>query len=136
MIKLRELLDKYEGVYSDKELIVEYFTQNNMEYEGMSLLISLATNKASKVQKELDYIKSWIPNKVDMTKLYTCKEVGENLNRIITCQICGIDLPTDLLGWAYENIPKMELPKLMFNDTIEWLNEKYGIRFKKEYEND
>lgn len=58
MIKLRELLDKYEGVYSDKELIVEYFTQNNIEYEGMNLLITLATNKASKVQKELDYIKS------------------------------------------------------------------------------
>lgn len=131
MIKLRELLDKYEGVYSDKELIIKYFTQNNMEYEGMSLLISLATNKASKVQKELDYIKSWIPNKVDMTKLYTCKEVGENLNRIITCQICGIDLPTDLLGWAYENIPKMELPKLMFNDTIKWLKNKYGIEFKE-----
>lgn len=132
MIKLRELLDKYEGVYSDKELIVEYFTQNNIEYEGMNLLITLATNKASKVQKELDYIKSWIPNKVDMTKLYNCKEVGENLNRIITCQICGIDLPIDLLRWAYENIPKMELPTLMFRDTIKWLKEKYGIRFKND----
>lgn len=67
-----------------------------------------------------------------MTKLYNCKEVGENLNRIITCQICGIDLPIDLLGWAYENIPKMELPTLMFRDTIKWLNEKYGIRFKND----
>ena len=53
MIKLRELLDKYEGFYSDKEIIVEYFVQNNMEYEGMNLLISLARNKAQKVQDEL-----------------------------------------------------------------------------------
>ena len=130
MIKLRELLDKYEGVYNDKELIVEYFVQNNMEYEGMNLLISLARNKAQKVQNELDYIKSWIPVKVDMTKVYSCKEVGENLNQIIICQICGFELPNDLLKWAKENIPNMELPQLMFMDTVKWLKEKYGIRFK------
>ena len=130
MIKLRELLDKYEGVYNDQELIVEYFVQNNMEYEGMNLLISLARNKAQKVQNELDYIKSWIPVKVDMTKVYSCKEVGENLNQIIICQICGFELPNDLLKWAKENIPNMELPQLMFMDTVKWLKEKYGIRFK------
>lgn len=130
MIKLRELLDKYEGVYNDKEIIVEYFVQNNMEYEGMNLLISLARNKAQKVQDELDYIKSWMPNKVDMTKVYSCKEVGENLNQIITYQICGFELPNELLEWAKENIPNMELPQLMFRDTIKWLKEKYGIEFK------
>ena len=122
MIKLRELLDKYESVYNDKEIIVEYFVQNNMEYEGI--------NKAQKVQDELDYIKSWMPNKVDMTKVYSCKEVGENLNQIITYQICGFELPNDLLEWAKENIPNMELPQLMFRDTIKWLKEKYGIEFK------
>ena len=130
MIKLRELLDKYEGVYIDKEIIVEYFVQNNMEYEGMNLLISLARNKAQKVQDELDYIKSWMPNKVDMTKVHSCKEVGENLNQIITYQICGFELPNELLEWAKENIPNMELPQLMFRDTIKWLKEKYGIEFK------
>lgn len=130
MIKLRELLDKYAGVYSDTQIIVEYFVQNNMEYEGMNLLISLARNKAQKVQDELNYIKSWIPNTVDMTKVYTCKEVGENLNRIITCQICGFELPNELLEWAKENIPNMELPQLMFRDTIKWLKEKYRIEFK------
>jgi len=130
MIKLRELLDKYEGVYNDKEIIVEYFVQNNMEYEGMNLLISLARNKAQKVQDELDYIKSWIPVKIDMTKVYSCKEVGENLNQIITCQICGFELPKSLLEWAKENIPNMELPQLMFMDTVKWLKEKYGLEFK------
>lgn len=130
MIKLRELLDKYEGFYDDKEIIVEYFVRNNMEYEGMSLLISLAKRKTQKVQNELDYIKSWIPVKIDMTKVYGCKEVGESLNQIITYQICGFELPNDLLEWAKENIPDMELPQLMFMDTVKWLKEKYGIRFK------
>lgn len=130
MIKLRELLDKYEGFYSDKEIIVEYFVQNNMEYEGMNLLISLAKNKTQKVQNELDYIKSWIPAKIDMTKVHGYKEVGEILNQIITCQICGFELPNDLLEWAKENIPNMKLPQLMFRDTIKWLKEKYGIEFK------
>ena len=130
MIELRELLDKYEGFYDDKEIIVEYFVRNNMEYEGMSLLISLAKRKTQKVQNELDYIKSWIPVKIDMTKVYSCKEVGESLNQIITYQICGFELPNDLLEWAEENIPDMELPQLMFMDTVKWLKEKYGIRFK------
>ena len=130
MITLRELLDKYEGFYSDKEIIVEYFVQNNMEYEGMNLLISLAKNKTQKVQNELDYIKSWIPVKIDMTKVHGYKEVGEKLNQIITCQICGFELPNDLLEWAKENIPNMKLPQLMFMDTVKWLKEKYGIRFK------
>lgn len=132
MIKLRELLDKYEGVYSDKELIVEYFTQNNMEYEGMNLLITLATNKASKVQKELNYIKTWLPTKISMKDICKDMRVGACLDKIITCQICNFELPDNLLEWAKETIPKMELPKLMFNDTIEWLNEKYGIRFKND----
>ncbi len=96
-MKLRELLDKYEGFYNDKEIILEYFVQNNMEYEGMDLLISLAKNKTQKVQNELNYIKSWIPVKIDMTKVYGCKEVGKSLNQIITYQICGFELPNDLL---------------------------------------
>lgn len=130
MINLRELLDKYEGFYSDKDIILEYFVQNNMEYEGMNLLISLAKNKTQKVQNELDYIKSWTPIKIDMTKVHNCEEVGENLNQIITYQICGLELPNDLLEWAKENIPNMKLPQLMFMDTVKWLKEKYGIRFK------
>lgn len=130
MIKLRELLDKYEGFYSDKDIILKYFVQNNMEYEGMDLLISLAKNRVSKVEKELDYIKSWIPVKIDMTKVHGYKGVGENLNQIITYQICGFELPNDLLEWAKENIPNMKIPLFMFMDTVKWLKEKYGIKFK------
>lgn len=128
-MKLRTILEKYEGVYSDTQIITEYFVQNNMEYEAMDLLISLARNKAQKIQDKLDYILTWIPNKVDMTKYYTSKEVGENLNRIITYQICGFDLPNDLLEWAKENIPNMEIPQICFRDTLKWLKEKYGIEF-------
>ena len=131
-MKLRQILERYEGVYSDRDIIVEYFVQNNMEYEAMDLLISLAKNKAQKAERELNYIKTWIPNKVDMTNYCSSKEVGENLNRIITCQICGFELSNDLLEWAKENIPNMEVPEVCFQDTIKWLKEKYGIEFKEE----
>lgn len=131
-MKLRRILEKYEGVYSDTQIITEYFVQNNMEYEAMDLLISLAKKKAQKAERELDYIKTWIPNKVDMTNYYSSKEVGENLNEIITYQICGLDLPDKLLKWAKDNIPNMDEPEVCFRDTIKWLKEKYGIEFKEE----
>ena len=53
MIKLRELLNKYEGFYDDAQIITEYFVQNNMEYEAMGLIISLAKKKAEKAEKSL-----------------------------------------------------------------------------------
>lgn len=128
-MKLRQILERYEGVYSDRDIIVEYFVQNDLEYEAMDLLISLAKNKAQKAERELDYIKAWIPNKVDMTQYFSSKEVGENLNKIITYQICGFDLPDKLLKWAKENIPNMKAPEVCFRDTLKWLKEKYGIEF-------
>lgn len=130
MIKLRELLDKYEGVYNDRQIIVEYFVQNNMEYEAMELLISLAKKRAKKVERELDYVKSWLPVKIDMKDVCKDMRVGDKLDKLITCQICGFEPHTDLLEWARENIPNMKMPQLMFMDTVKWLKEKYGIRFK------
>lgn len=118
MIKLKDLITKYKGLLSDKDIILEWFKQNNEEENGLEMISFLAQSKIKKLQKELNYIKTWGSTKVDMTNVLESKEHGEKLNKIIDCQVFGYDLPADLLDWARQNIPKMKLPKIMFIDTI------------------
>ena len=132
MIKLKELVTKYEGLLPDEAIILEWFKQNNAEEKGLDMISLLAQSKIKKLQIQLDYIKTWGSTRLDMTKVLESKEYGEKLNKIIECQIFGFDLPKDLLDWARQNIPKMKLPNFMFMDTVKWLKEKYGILFEEE----
>ena len=131
MIKLKELVAKYEGLLSDKDIILEWFKQNNEEEKGLEMISLLARSKIEKLQIQLDYIQTWGSSLIDMTKVLKPKEYGEKLNKIIKCQVFGFDLPKDLLDWAKQNIPKMKLPNFMFMDTVKWLKEKYGILFEE-----
>lgn len=130
-MKLRQLLDRYEGIYSDKQIILQWFTQNNKEDEGLEMITALSQARVNKVEKELDYIKTWLPTKVSMKDICKDMRVGTYLDKIITCQICNFELSDDLLEWAKENIPQMSMPKLFFMDTAKWLKDKYGIEFKE-----
>lgn len=134
MIKLKELVTKYEGLLSDEAIILEWFKQNNAEEKGIDMISLLAQSKIQKLRRELDYIQTWGSSLIDMTKVLKPKEYGEKLNKIIKCQVFGFDLPKDLLDWARQNIPKMKLPNFMFIDTVNWLKEKYGILFEEELE--
>ena len=132
MIKLKDLITKYEGLLSDEAIILEWFKQNNTEEKGIDMISLLAQSKIKKLQTQLDYIQTWGSSLIDMTKVLKPKEYGEKLNKIIKCQVFGFDLPKDLLDWARQNIPKMKLPNFMFIDTVNWLKEKYGILFEDE----
>lgn len=131
MIKLKDLITKYEGALSDEAIILEWFKQNNAEEKGLDMISLLAQSKIKKLRRELDYIQTWGSSLIDMTKVLKPKEYGEKLNKIIKCQVFGFDLPKDLLDWARQNIPKMKLPNFMFVDTVNWLKEKYGILFEE-----
>lgn len=131
MIELKDLITKYEGLLSDKDIILEWFKQNNEEEKGLEMISFLAQSKIKKLRRELDYIQTWGSSLIDMTKVLKPKEYGEKLNKIIKCQVFGFDLPKDLLDWARQNIPKMKLPNFMFVDTVNWLKEKYGILFEE-----
>ena len=132
MIKLKDLIIKYDGLLSDEAIILEWFKQNNEEEKGLDMISLLAQSKIKKLQIQLDYVQTWGSSLIDMTKVLKPKEYAEKLNKIIKCQVFGFDLPKDLLDWARQNIPKMKLPNFMFMDTVNWLKEKYGILFEEQ----
>ena len=132
MKSLKELLEENKLFhYEDIEIIKKWFTGNSLEELGLQMIPELAASKSKKIQKQLDYARTWIPVKIDMNKVEGVDpDTALCLNKIITCCMLSIDLPNDYLEWAKENIPKMNLPKLFFMPTIGYLKDRYGIEFK------
>ena len=58
MIKLKELITKYEGLLSDEAIILEWYKQNNTEEKGIDMISLLAQSKIKKLQTQLDYIQT------------------------------------------------------------------------------
>ena len=58
MIKLKDLITKYEGLLSDEAIILEWFKQNNAEEKGLDMISLLAQSKIKKLRRELDYIQT------------------------------------------------------------------------------
>ena len=136
MIPLKTIVEMFGNSLSDIRLIQEWFTQNNQEAEGLKLVSELAQSQLNKVERKYDYARTWIPVKVDMCDVCPDENVARKLDKIINCQILGLELPDDLLKWAKETIPTMKMPSLFFIDTVKWLDERFGIKFKGDGEPD
>ena len=121
MIPLKTIVEMFGNSLSDIRLIQEWFTQNNQEAEGLKLVSELAQSQLNKVERKYDYARTWIPVKGDMYDVCRDKDVARKLDKIINCQILGIELPDDLLKWARDTIPTMKMPLLFFMDTAKWL---------------
>lgn len=136
MPSLKQLLEENKLFhYEDIDIIKKWFTGNNLEELGLQMIPELAASKSAKIQKQLDYARTWIPVKIDMKNVEGIDaDTAVSLNKIITCCILSMDLPEENLEWAKENIPKMNLPKLFFMPTIYYLKDRYGIEFKDEPE--
>lgn len=130
MIPLKTIVEMFGNSLSDIRLIQEWFTQNNQEAAGLELVSKLAQSQLNKVERKYDYARTWIPVKVDMCDVCPDEDVARKLNKIINCQILGLELPDDLLKWARDTIPTMKMPSLFFMDTAKWLDERFGIKFK------
>ncbi len=132
MTSLKQLIEENKLFhYEDIEIIKKWFVENNFEDIGLRMIPELAAIKAGKIQKQLDYARSWIPVKIDMKNVDGIDaDTAICLNKIITCCMLSMDLPEAYLEWAKENIPKMNLPKFFFMPTIGYLKDKYGIEFK------
>lgn len=126
MKSLKELLEENKLFhYEDIEIIKNWFVENNFEDLGLRMIPELAAIKAGKIQKQLDYARTWIPIKIDMNKVEGVDaDTAVCLNKIITCCMLSMDLPEVYLEWAKENIPKMNLPKLFFMPTIYYLKDR------------
>ena len=132
MTSLKQLIEENKLFhYEDIEIIKKWFVENNFEDLGLQMIPELAAIKAGKIQKQLDYARSWIPVKIDLKDSDGIdSDTAQKLNKIITYHMLSMDLPETLLNWAKENIPKMNLPKLFYMPTIGYLKDKYGIEFK------
>ena len=117
----------------EAKIIEEWFTENDFEDVGLAMITRLSSNKLAKVQKQLDFARSWIPNKVDLNineEFANNKATADILNRITTYCMLSMELPTEILEWAKEYIPKMNVPKIFFMPAAKYLKERYGIEFK------
>lgn len=136
MTTLKDLTEMFGNTLSDMQIIKEWFARNNQEAEGLKLVSELAQSQLNKVERKYDYARTWIPVKVDMCDVCPDEDVARKLNKIINYQILGLELPDNLLKWAKETIPAMKMPSLFFMDTVKWLDERFGIKFKGDGEPD
>lgn len=132
MKSLKELLEENKLFHcEDIEIIKKWFTENDLEELGLQIVLGLAGSKSEKIQKQLNYARTWIPAKIDMNTVDGIDgDTASYLNEIIMYCMLSMDLPEILLNWAKENIPKMNLPKFFFMPTINYLKDRYGIEFK------
>lgn len=133
MITLKELVDLQKFNHADDiALIRTWFCENDKESEGIELITELSKSKIEKMDRQLTYIKTWLPN-VPSVWSSNNKLSGDDvdrLNRIIRYHIIGSDLPQSLLDWAKENIPNMNIPDIIFIPMVEWLKHRYQIEFR------
>ena len=137
MKSLKELV-AYQNLSGkqDIEIIFDWFAENNMEIEGISLMEKLATNKANRLANEIDRIKSNMSMYAGTDILFReyKSEIASKLNHIIVLYILGLDIEQyypQHIKWLKETIPTLKYPSIFWRDFYEWLKSK-GIYFKGE----
>ena len=136
-IKLSDYARKMEIFGEDPLYIIqEYIKTTGKEIEALGMVVALAVNKSKKVEARLNYARSWIPNKVDLVKankkVTPCQ--AKLLDRLTDIFLLGMDIPSQYLEEVKTTIPQMKMPKFIFVPMVEWLRDKYGIRFMEEKE--
>lgn len=121
-------LQKFTGM-SDMEIIIAYFTDNDMEEEAMELSHELAKTKIEKMKHRMKVIRDWtyrIPSDY-LYKNYPL-DIATQLHRIELDYIVNGAVTESRLEWAKENVPNIELPEVYFFPCVDWL-EGQGIKF-------
>lgn len=120
----------------DIEIIFDWFAENDMEIEGISLMEKLAKNKANRLSNEIDRIKGNMSMYAGTDILFReyKPEIASKLNHIIVLYILGLDIEQyypQHIKWLKETIPTLKCPSVFWRDFYEWLKSK-GIYFKGE----
>ena len=118
----------------DLTIIKTWFFVNDMECEGISMITELAESKIKKLQFILDGAKTWLPYLPDLEKCnrHITHDQAQYLHRIITMYLLGMELTGDCYEWAKAEIPNIVLPTVFYVPCKEWLEQKYGIKFKEQ----
>ena len=131
-IKLSDYAKEMESFGEDPLYIIqEYIKTTGKEIEALGMVVALAVNKSKKVEAQLNYARLWIPNKVDLVKankkVTPCQ--AKLLDRLTDIFLLGMDIPSQYLDEVKATIPQMKMPQFIFVPMVEWLRDKYGIRF-------
>ena len=133
-IKLSDYARNMEAFGEDSLYIIqEYIKAMGKEIEALGMVVALAANKSKKVEAQLNYARSWIPNKVDLVKAnkgVTARQ-AKLLDRLTDIFLLGMDIPSQYLDEVKATIPQMKMPQFIFVPMVEWLRDKYGICFMK-----
>ena len=152
-MKLKELVENYNGFLSDEEIIVRYFVDNDMEDQALDLITKISKAKLQKISWRLGYAVCW-GSIITMNLDYSQKSFGENTADMLTLQLwfihhaepkpTGFDRvePTindkdlefaDGIQKILKKIPTIQVPKggMFFRPCLDWLHSK-GIYFKNE----
>ena len=131
-VKLSEYARAMEAFGEDPLYIIqEYIKTMGKEIEALGMVVALAANKSKKVEAQLNYARSWIPNKIDLARANN-KETScqaKLLDRLTNIFLLGMDIPPQYLEEVKTTIPQMKMPQFVFVPMVEWLRDKYGIRF-------
>lgn len=131
-IKLSDYVKGMEAFGEDPLYIIqEYIKATGKEIEALGMVVALAANKSKKVETQLNYARSWIPNKVDLVRANkkVTADQAKLLDRLTDIYLLGMDIPSQYLDEVKATIPQMEMPQFIFVPMVEWLRDKYGIRF-------
>lgn len=136
MVTLKDLVDNQmiTGL-SDIDIVKAWFTLNNKESEGISLITELSESKMNKLEDTLTYARMWIPTVPDVyeanikSKHPVPKDIADKLNHIIQRHLLGMSLTEKIVNWAKETIPTLNTPTIIFRPAVEWLRDEYGIEF-------
>lgn len=134
-IKLSDYARDMEAFGEDSLYIIqEYIKATGQEIEALGMVVALAANKSNKIEAQLNYARSWIPNKIDLVKSNKkiTADQAKLLDRLTDIFLLGMDIPSQYLEEVKTTIPQMKMPKFIFVPMVEWLREKYGIRFMDE----
>lgn len=130
---LSEFATVHENLgYDALEIIRRFIIAKDIELDAISMVSYLASSKASKLSSQLDYIRSWIPNIVDMKEANPNLpvRVAKLLNKASSYNILGLDLPPSVVAELQKVVPEIESPQFIFMPMVKWLNDKYKIYFK------
>lgn len=134
-VKLSDFARNMEAFGEDPLYIMqEYIKTTGKEIEALGMVVALAVNKSNKIEAQLNYARSWIPNKIDLARanknVTHCQ--AKLLDRLTDIFLLGMDIPSQYLDEVKATIPQIKMPKFIFVPMVEWLRDKYGIRFMDE----
>ena len=118
---------------SDVDNMKDWIILNDRESEMLTIVTDLAKSKVDKVSKKLATAQMWIPCLPDMREYFKGKDNKETalrLNQLQQYYCLGTEYTDQLIKWAKENIPNIDIPMVIFIPMVQDLDKKYGIRFK------